>query len=72
MGCQFLALNFTLNDAFINNYLKLENRFGKYSFMLKPRDLRYNPETINKPKEQNPNVSFATGSEATALGNIIY
>lgn len=72
MGCQFLALNFTLNDAFINNYLKLENRFGKYSFMLKPRDLRYNPETINKPKEQNPNVSFATGSEATASGNIIY
>jgi hypothetical protein len=70
LGCQFISLNFTLNDAFINNYLKLDNRFGKYSFMLKPTELRYKPKTIDPPIKQNPKVTFKPRQICTPFGCI--
>jgi|694.fasta_scaffold40560_3 hypothetical protein len=69
MGCQFLALNYTLNDQFINNYVQLDNRFGKFSFQLKPEALRYKPITIKVPEEQNPNVTFQTQDLQLPNGN---
>jgi len=72
MGCQFLSMNFTgiKGDGFINNYLNLENRFGKHSFVLKPTALRYDPTTIAQPNPQNPNVGFKPQDLPTPYGTI--
>jgi hypothetical protein len=70
MGCQFMAMNFTLNDAFIKNYLNLENRFGKLSFVLKPEGLRYKPQLIEPPTPQDPNVSNNPNNISTPFGNV--
>jgi hypothetical protein len=71
MGCQFMSMNFTIGDQFIQNYLMLDNRFGSYSFALKPLELRYKPVTIMKPKMQNKNVSFAPDTLVTGYGSFI-
>lgn len=71
LGCQFISMNFTLNDPFINNYLNLKNRFGEYSFVLKPKNLRYKPIMINAPTEQKPQVSFAPQTITTPYGSFI-
>lgn len=54
-GCQFLAMNFSNPDKFMINYMN--KTFANYSFALKPKKLRYKPETIDKPLPQNPAVS---------------
>ena len=58
-GVQLLAMryqtvdtNIEENDMFFND--------AAHAFVLKPEKLRYVPETIDAPPDQDPNVSFAT------------
>lgn len=57
-GCQFVCMNYQTLDANLTYYLDLFNSAG-YSFILKPKQLRYIPLTIPKPKIQNPENSYA-------------
>jgi hypothetical protein len=58
-GCQLLAIRYQVIDTNLeenNSFFDGEGR----AFVLKPEKLRYIPETIPAPPEQNPEVSFAT------------
>ena len=58
-GCQLLAIRYQIIDTNLeenNSFFDGEGR----AFVLKPEKLRYIPETIPAPPEQDPEVSFAT------------
>ena len=56
-GVQFTCMNFQTNDSNLQYYEKFFNDRG-YAFILKPKNLRFIPLTIKKPKKQNPELSF--------------
>ena len=43
MGCQFITMNFQINDAYMKNYLEI---FKESSFRLKPSSMRFTEEEI--------------------------
>ena len=45
MGCQFITMNFQINDAYMKNYLEI---FKESSFRLKPSSMRFTEEEIPK------------------------
>tara|TARA_Y100000022_G_C13254225_1_gene378799 strand:+ start:856 stop:1977 length:1122 start_codon:yes stop_codon:yes gene_type:complete len=58
-GCQFVCMcyqNLDQNMQYINKFFTDSNR----SLVLKPEKLRYIPVTIDPPKKQDPNLSYAT------------
>lgn len=61
-GCQCMAQSFQLskdgNLAVYNDWF--ESGPMKSAFMLKPKDLMFVPQTIDAPKPQNPQLSFAS------------
>ena len=57
-GCQFNCMCFQNADNLLKYYLETFNE-ANYAFMLKPKQLRYVPITINKPKKQDKAYSFA-------------
>ena len=57
-GCQFNCMSFQNADNLLKYYLETFNE-ANYAFMLKPKQLRYVPITINKPKKQNTAYSYA-------------
>ena len=57
-GCQFVGMNFQNFDANLEFYDIMFDEAGS-SFILKPKHLRYIPETISNPKPQNPELSYA-------------
>ena len=65
LGCQFLSMNYTNPDAFMQNYAK---RFGEYSFVLKPKKLQYEPVLIEAPQAQNPALSSEPIQYTTMMG----
>jgi hypothetical protein len=69
LGCQFICLNYTEPDEFMQAYMK---RFGKSSFILKPYKLRYHPITIKQPLKQLKEVSFAPKQYTTPFFSITY
>lgn len=55
-GIQMVGLMFQHNDAgFEHGYTRFQ---GKQGFLLKPKEMRFVPNTIAPPKEQNPDVSY--------------
>jgi hypothetical protein len=57
-GCQFNCLNFQNVDENLKYSIELFNRQGK-AFMLKPKQLRYVPVTVEEPADQNPEYGYA-------------
>ena len=57
-GCQFNCMCFQNADNLLKYYLETFNE-ANHAFMLKPKQLRYVPVTINKPKEQDKAYSYA-------------
>jgi hypothetical protein len=68
LGCQFLSMNYTNPDAFMQNYVR---RFSEYSFILKPKKLQYEPVLIETPIPQNPALSSEPMRITTAAGELI-
>lgn len=67
-GCQFVAMCFqeSARDEKLSAYESMFDAVG-FAFILKPKDLRYIPITIDPPKPPNPNSSFE-GKPAEAPG----
>ena len=58
MGCQLLAMRYSELDVNIEeNNMFFDN--NGYAFVLKPKHLRYIPDTIPLPPPQNPELAFA-------------
>jgi hypothetical protein len=57
-GIQFICINFQTDDNNLKYYENLFNKAGS-AFILKPENLRFKPNTIKKPKSQDPKLSFA-------------
>jgi hypothetical protein len=58
-GIQMLAMRYQYVDTNLEENDLFFNEAGR-AFVLKPEKLRYIPETIPAPPDQDPNVSFAT------------
>lgn len=58
-GIQCICMNFQNVDSNLIYYLEQFNR-QRSGFILKPKELRYVPVTVEKPKTQDPKVSFAS------------
>ena len=69
LGCQFICMNITKPDEYSISYMR---RFKKCSYVLKPYKLRYHPVTIEPPKAQLPQVSFAPEKVSTPFYSITY
>lgn len=55
-GIQMVGLMFQHNDAgFEHGYARFQ---GKHGFLLKPKELRFVPNTIAPPKKQDPTLSY--------------
>jgi hypothetical protein len=57
-GCQMVGMNFQNFDSNMEFYDILFDEAGS-AFVLKPKNLRYIPETIKNPPPQNPELSYA-------------
>ena len=57
-GCQFNCMNFQTVDENLEYIVNLFNENGS-AFMLKPKQLRYIPVTVEEPPDQNPEYSYA-------------
>jgi hypothetical protein len=57
-GCQLICMNFQNLDSNMLYYLDMFNNTGS-AFILKPEELRYIPVTIDLPKKQDKELSFA-------------
>ena len=57
MRYQTVDTNLEENDLFFDD--------EAHAFVLKPEKLRYIPETIPAPPDQDPNLSYATRSVST-------
>lgn len=69
-GSQFVAMCFqeSARDEKLSAYESMFDAVG-FAFILKPKDLRYIPITIDPPKPPNPNSSFeGKPSEAPGIG----
>ena len=64
-GCQFIAMSFQTDDANLQTYNKL---FDKQAFILKPVNLRYIKQYIDKPKENPPNIGLGTCQRIELIG----
>jgi len=69
LGCQFILMNYTEPDDWMNAYIK---NFKNYSFILKPYKLRYHPKFIKQPLQQTKKVSFAPKKVSTPFYSITY
>lgn len=58
-GCQLLAIRYQVVDTNLAENNVFFDEQGR-AFVLKPEKLRYVPETIPAPPEQDPELSFAT------------
>ena len=58
-GCQMVFMNYGTRDDFMKSY---QDHFKRKSFVLKPRDLRYIPITVEEPADQDPALSYAAAS----------
>lgn len=58
-GIQCICMNFQNLDENLIYYLEQFNR-ERSGFILKPQELRYIPITVERPKKQDPKVSFAS------------
>jgi hypothetical protein len=63
-GCQMTAMRYQLNDNFLQLSTKIFNEAG-YAFRLKPESLRFKPVVVQKPKPQDPALSYATRKKTT-------
>jgi hypothetical protein len=57
-GCQMICMNYQNKDSNLEFYIDQFNKNGS-AFMLKPLELRYIPVTIDTPKPQNKELSYA-------------
>lgn len=57
-GCQFVCMNMQNIDSHLTYTLNFFNK-NQSAFVLKPKELRYQPVTIQKPLPQNPKLSYA-------------
>jgi hypothetical protein len=57
-GCQMVGMNFQNFDSNMEFYDIMFDEAGS-AFVLKPKNLRYIPETIKNPPPQNPELSYA-------------
>jgi hypothetical protein len=57
-GCQMVAMCYQLVDNMLEENIQFFDN-GGYAFCLKPKDLRGFPVTINQPKQQNIDLSYA-------------
>ena len=64
-GCQFIAMSFQTNDAHLQTYNKI---FDKQAFILKPANLRYIKQYIDKPKENPPHIGLGTCQRIDLIG----
>jgi len=58
-GCQYVALSFQNFDSNMEYYDSFFEEAG-CSFVLKPVNLRFIPNTINKPNPPPPSYSYAS------------
>jgi hypothetical protein len=58
-GCQLLAIRYQVIDTNLEENNMFFNEQG-HAFVLKPEKMRYVPETIPAPPEQDPELSYAT------------
>lgn len=58
-GCQMVAMRYQLADNMLMENTQFFDRAG-YAFALKPEELRYKAVTVEAPKPQNPEYSYAT------------
>lgn len=56
-GCQFVAMAFQDFDTNMEYYSMYFQKSGS-SFVLRPAELRFTPQTYSKPKPQNPKLGF--------------
>ena len=56
-GCQCIGMSYQIKDSELQFYEKKFEENGT-AFILKPKDLRYEPKLIKKPKKQTKAVSF--------------
>lgn len=68
LGCQFISMNYTEPDAFMQSYT---NRFSEYSMLLKPYKLRYKPLLIAEPKPADRANTFETDVFVPSTGDAI-
>ena len=61
-GCQLVAMRYQEVDNFLKENTSFFDR-GAAAFVLKPKELRYEPIIIPDPPEQNPALSFETRTE---------
>jgi len=57
-GCQMVGMSYQIYDDQLQYYETFFANKG-HAFVLKPKPLRYIPVTIQKPKDQDPKVSYA-------------
>lgn len=57
-GCQFVCMNMQNIDSHLVYTLNFFNK-NQSAFVLKPKELRYQPVTIQKPLPQNPKLSYS-------------
>jgi hypothetical protein len=69
LGCQFISMNFTEPDAYMQSYT---NRFAEYSMILKPYKLRYKPVLIPEPKPADKANTFEADVFVPSTGDAIY
>jgi Ca2+-binding EF-hand superfamily protein len=63
-GCQLLAMRYQKIDVNVEENDIFFDENG-YAFVLKPEKLRYIPDTIPLPPQQNPELSYATQTVET-------
>jgi hypothetical protein len=68
LGCQFISMNYTEPDAFMQSYT---NRFMEYSMVLKPYKLRYKPLIIPEPRPADRANTFETDVFVPSTGDAI-
>lgn len=56
-GCQIMLMPLLVDNKFTDYYIKAFQD-KRFAFILKPVSLRMNPIVIEKPKEQDPSLSF--------------
>jgi hypothetical protein len=70
-GCQMVAMRYQYVDNFLTENTLFFDR-ATYAFVLKPEELRYKPVTVEAPKEQLQEYSYATRNASTDYYNFNY
>ena len=71
LGCQMVAMRFQYIDSYLQQNVSFFDRCG-YAFCLKPYRLRYHPEMIAPPKDQEKRLSYGARNSSTDFYNISY